>query len=193
MGYAINASWAESMDANTRFHRFRYHLARGYIKLGDVVLDLGCGTGYGTNIIADLASSVTAIDMEKSNIDACKEKYSGENIEFKTGNLEEIELPKCNVAVMFEVLEHLYKPQEFVNKLMESVSDYIIMSVPLGQELVWVSEANEYQERGDSTHKSVFSNEQSLIGLFKDPWQFMWGFRDGVTYIVVLSKNGKTN
>lgn len=177
------------MDGNIRFHRFRYHLARGFVKPGEKVLDLGCGTGYGTDILSEVAGEVLGMDMEQSNINACREKFQRPNNEFRCVNLESVELPSSDVSVMFEVLEHLYDPKAFAEKLQESTSKFIVMSVPLGQKLRWVEEANEYQEENDSTHKSVFADEEAVLSLFSDPWKLMWGFKDGVTFIFVLYKD----
>ena len=187
MGNAIVAEFEPEMDGRTRFHRFRYHLARGYVVPTDHVLDLGCGTGYGSNILSQVAETVIGYDMEQSNIDACSQKYSSINTVFKCENLEQLELPPCDVAVMFEVLEHLYKPAEFVKKLEQSVSKYIIMSIPVGCEKL-IEVDGDIQADLDSTHHSVFASGAELVSLFSDQWGVFFELQLGVTFIVVLMK-----
>lgn len=187
MGYAVTAELEKDMDGRTRFHRFRYHLARGFISSSDIVLDLGCGTGYGTDILSGAANKVTGVDFEQSNINCCIEKHQNDNVEFVLANLEKWTIPKCDVAVSFENLEHLYNPKEFAVRLKKKVRKFIIVSVPLGQKIVMVD--GDPQEVGDKTHHSAFATPEKLKELFLDDrWKEYWSFRDGVTFIAVFYK-----
>lgn len=187
MGNAITCEPMDLEDGRVRFHRFRYHLAKGFVDPLDRVLDLGCGTGYGSDILSEVTLDVTGFDKEQDNIEYARRHHEGACVIYNVVDLETFEIPEAEVAVSFEVIEHLYKPKEFVDRLKPKISKYIIVSVPLGQELVWMPEANEYQERGDSTHKSVFATPDVFKDMFLDDiWKEYYSYRDGVTYIAIF-------
>ena len=186
MGYSIRADLAKEMDGQTKLHRFRYHLARGFVDIGDVVLDIGCGQGYGTKIIAPAASKVVSIDIDKDSIKVLQEENEFNHVSYIHADLEKTDLPDCDVACAFEVIEHLYTPLPFVMKLKKATGKYICMSVPIGQKLVWIEEAKEYQEEHDSTHHSAFPNMEYVNKLFMDnQWDIFYGFMHGPYYIAV--------
>lgn len=179
------AELERDMDGRIRFHRFRYHLARGFVEPKDKVLDLGCGTAYGTDILSETAKKVIGVDFEQSNINCAVEKHKQANNEFVLADLEKWTIPDCDVAVQFENLEHLYKPKKFVARLKKKVRKFIVASVPLGQEIVMVN--GDPQEKGDSTHHSAFATPEAFKELFIDKnWKEFWSFRDGVTFIAIF-------
>ena len=184
MGFNISAPWTpENMDGQTILHRGRYHFAKGYIEPEDRVIDLGCGKGYGTEILASTAFNVKGFDLDAEQIKWNQEHLVFDNVEFFAGNLEEIELPKAEVACMFEVLEHLYDPKKFVEKLKLSVDRWIIMSVPFGVEKL-IEVDGQMQSHLDSTHHYVFGRPEDLDDLIvDDDWRGFFGFTLGVTYI----------
>ena len=172
------------MDGQVRYHRFRYHLGCGFATPEDTVLDIGSGSGYGTAMLSEVAKKVIGIEKEQPEIDAAIKNYKRSNNEFICGNLETMSLPEADVAVAFEVFEHLYKPMDFIEKLAGKVKKYIVFSVPVGQNLVWVEEANEYQQERDSTHKSVFATGHEIIDLLETlGWLELYYLRIGVTFI----------
>lgn len=188
MGFAINAALEKNMDGRTLLHRFRYHLGSGFVTPEDTVLDVACGTGYGSDIIAQKAKKVIGIDKEKSNIYDPDHKHE-KNIEFICADLETYDLPPCDVACSFESIEHLYKPYDFIQKLKKATKKYIITSVPVGCEKLIVVNG-DVQADLDSEHHSVFSTPNELDVMFVDQiWQQMIGFRLGVTYIAVYYNN----
>lgn len=76
-------------------------------KKGDQVLDLGCGTGNITKVLADLVKpggKVVGIDPDETRIKIAKEKYAASNIEYLvagTANMpgEEYDLIYCNYVL----------------------------------------------------------------------------------------------
>ena len=192
MGNAIPAEIKDLTDGRVRQHRFRYHMGRGFVTPVDTVIDVGCGTGYGTSILSEVAFRVIGVDKEESNVVYAKKNHQTTKNEFLCTNVEEWEIPECDVVCAFESLEHLYKPAEFVRKLKEKTKKFIVFSVPLGQSLEWNEADGEYQERGDSTHKSVFAMDASILELFlDDEWRLFYGLRDGVTFMGVVYKTGE--
>jgi SAM-dependent methyltransferase len=184
MGGAIPALIEERMDPNTLLHRFRYHLSRGYVTPKDTVLDLGCGTGYGTEILSKVAKFVTAYDINKQNLHTCNLKYKRKNNKFILADLETARLRKADVAVSFEVIEHFYEPARFIQKLKSKIRKFIIVSIPIGETLIIVDGKPEV--KGDDTHHFVFPESTVLDMMFIDhQWERFFGFQSGVTYIVV--------
>jgi ubiquinone/menaquinone biosynthesis C-methylase UbiE len=105
-------------------HIYRYHLAAGYIREGDVVLDAACGLGYGSHLLKRVtkASSVTGIDNSSYAIDyaTCSFADRCAGLSFKLGSLPECleEIPDASVdaIVSFETLEHVPDPQQVLQE-----------------------------------------------------------------------------
>ena len=90
-------------------HVHRYAFARRYAK-GKRVLDVACGEGYGSALIARVATQVTGVDIDGPTITHAREVYAGlPNLEFVQGSAAELPLPDASVdlVVSFETIEHL--------------------------------------------------------------------------------------
>ncbi len=90
------------------------HLDRFYIWgpmcMGRRVLDVGCGWGYGAQIMARYAKEVVAIDIEENEIAFAKTYHDAPNITYVLGRLERYEAAPFDVEICTEVLEHLEYP-----------------------------------------------------------------------------------
>ncbi len=92
-------------------HRTQYDSILRFINPGDKVLDLGCGEGTLSILMAQKGAIVTGVDISDDNIKNAN-KYAQEkglNIEFKLGDAEKTDLPgkSFDVVVSSHVLEHL--------------------------------------------------------------------------------------
>lgn len=88
-------------------HLHRYAIALEFTQ-GKTVLDIACGEGYGSNLLAKVSKDVTAVDIDETTIVAANGKYKAGNLHFITGRVEEIPLgdKQFDVVVCFETLEH---------------------------------------------------------------------------------------
>jgi O-antigen biosynthesis protein len=93
-------------DANFINHR-KVYLFIAQLVTGKVVLDVGCGTGYGTAILADSAKHVTGIDYSPAAIRFAKERYS--RLDFRVMNAQQLLFPDASFDFVFssENFEHL--------------------------------------------------------------------------------------
>lgn len=186
MGANIQAPWImgkKEMDGPTKLHRFRYHIGRGFVEKQDTVLDIGCGQGYGSEILSRVAKKVISVDMSEKDIVRNKDKFREiPNVEFVCANAEKMTIPTVNVACIFDVIEHFYEPQAFINKLKKAVDKWIIASVPLGEELIEVD--GDIRAKTDWSHHSVYPKESTLDDMFQDEkWYKFSSFREGVFYL----------
>jgi len=181
------------MDGQVLLHRFRYHLGCGFITPTDIVLDLGSGHGYGTKILAGVAKFVTGYDFDKRNIHTGNTRHKVKNNKFVKADLETAKLKNADVATSFEVIEHLYKPYDFIQKIKSKIRKFIVVSVPIGERLHEVD--GDIQVIGDWSHHSVFPSQEDLDKMFVDEnWGRFYGIRSGVTYIAVYyNKNQYEN
>jgi len=89
-------------------HLHRYLFALNYC-IGQEVLDLACGEGYGSQILAEKALNVTGIDIDPEIILYATKKYRAGNLRFLEGNAESLPVTdqSVDVVVSFETLEHV--------------------------------------------------------------------------------------
>src|SRR5262245_4473559 len=90
-------------------HLHRYAYANTLVK-NKRVLDLACGEGYGSKLLASAAASVVGIDIDANVINHASEKYSRENLQFLTGSITSVPIQEnhCfDVIVCFEAIEHI--------------------------------------------------------------------------------------
>jgi SAM-dependent methyltransferase len=99
-------------------HRGRYWWASALVA-GKTVLDAGCGTGYGTSILAAAgATSVVGIDRAAHVIEFASARAQPA-VTFRVGDLLEIPFPErtFDVVVCFEAIEHVATPEAALDEL----------------------------------------------------------------------------
>lgn len=88
-------------------HLHRYHLARSFAA-GKDVLDVACGEGYGSNLLAEVARSVVGVDIASETVAHARARYSRQNLRFLQGDCAALPLDDASVdlVVSFETIEH---------------------------------------------------------------------------------------
>lgn len=141
MSEYYNATLNRWSDGATRAHMIRYMIAKGFLERDDVVGDYGCGTGYGLRYLKDYCSGGIGIDREKRFEDCVVEDLNN----IKVGIF-------CDVAICFEVMEHLENPKAVAEVMKEYTRKYILISFPN----VPSTETNEFHKH-DLTEAQVHS------------------------------------
>ena len=97
-------------------HIASYQFALQYVT-GKKVLDYGCGSGYGAQILSENAQSVTGVDVSNEAVSYAKENFTSNNLTFK--NIDELADEKFDVIVSFQVIEHVRNDKTYLKKLKE--------------------------------------------------------------------------
>jgi SAM-dependent methyltransferase len=96
-------------------HVKRYEFARPFCE-GKDVLDAGCGVGYGTAALAEVARMVVGVDLSPDAIAYARSRYTRPNSEFEVEDLLALRRgdDEFDVVCAFETIEHLAEPERFV-------------------------------------------------------------------------------
>jgi len=82
---------------------------------GKAVLDVGCGEGYGTAMLAGVAAQAVGLDRAEAVV-AASARYRAANLQYRArdlGTLLTIE-DRYDVVVSFQVIEHVLDPAGFL-------------------------------------------------------------------------------
>lgn len=107
---------AKDCEPNFASRMFHEHMARYLFAsqqtAGKVILDVGCGVGYGAQRLGSMgAASVTAFDISKEAIEHAKQFYSHPAVSYHVANAETFSFGiKFDVVTCFEVIEHVDRP-----------------------------------------------------------------------------------
>ncbi|NLG07087.1 class I SAM-dependent methyltransferase [Candidatus Peribacteria bacterium] len=95
-------------------HIARYTFACKYAK-GKHVLDIACGTGYGTDMLRKSGAAVLGVDISQDTIKKAKQKYGDY---FATGDIRTFQSKqKFDMIVCFETIEHISEYHEVIQNL----------------------------------------------------------------------------
>lgn len=123
----------ENRTHNVPEHLHRYALACKLAR-GVDTLDIACGEGYGTNLLASHAASVFGVDVSADAIAHASRKYRRSGLRFLHGSATAIPLPDASVdlVVSFETLEHLREHDQMLAEIRRVLrsSGQLIMSSP---------------------------------------------------------------
>ena len=127
------------INNNTSHHKY---LIRSVNKIFDQIklntnklelLDLGCGNGYLTKSISNKFTRTIGIDLSKEGINQAK-KYSNDSLNFINIDMEDLitKGSKFDFISSFEVIEHQYLPDLFLNNISQLLKDdgHLILSTP---------------------------------------------------------------
>ncbi len=97
-----------------RRHEAAYEFALPLV-FGDV-LEVGCGEGYGTALLATVADSITGIDYDQGTVEHASRRYP--QVRFRLGNLAALPIADSavDVLVTLQVIEHVWDHAQFVGE-----------------------------------------------------------------------------
>jgi len=97
----------ESTIAYEHLHRYAY--AATLVK-DKRVLDLACGEGYGSKMLATTAASVVGIDIDENVVRHASAKYGCANLRFESGSITDLPTladHSFDFIICFEAIEHI--------------------------------------------------------------------------------------
>jgi len=114
-------------------HLRRYNFAAQYCT-NKRVLDVACGYGYGSRIIAaSLPKSYLGIDINRDLIENASSEYGDKLVEFKIGTITDLDYKeKFDIVICFETIEHVNEYEKAITSLYDALvpGGLLIISSP---------------------------------------------------------------
>ncbi len=150
MTVVAGRQYATTLNEIRADHVARYRWATKLVN--GHVIDLGCGIGYGSYMLAHAALSVRAVDISEDALAFGKQHWNHSRIIWQQADLTHVNQIGLDWAVCFEVIEHLQDP----TTLLKSVSaKYLLCSVPNEEHMPFNPVRHSYHFR--HYHKPEFA------------------------------------
>ncbi len=158
-------------------HFARYAFAARFTQ-GKRVLDIGCGTGYGTLELARTASAAVGIDVSLEAVSYARSTYSASNLRYVTASCTRLPFPNrsFDLAVAFEVIEHLEDWPQLLEEVRRILS-------PGGQFIVSTPNKRYYQESRKLHGPNPFHVHEF------EPEEFSAALRQVFPHVLVFTQN----
>ncbi len=103
-------------------HLSRYQFAQKYLNETDNVLDVPCGSGYGTRLLSPHCKKVVGVDICQDAIAHANEFFKDDNNHFLVGDMENVKniFPRnylFDKIISFEGIEHIKYPEKFLDEI----------------------------------------------------------------------------
>jgi SAM-dependent methyltransferase len=111
-------------------HLRRYRVARDWLRahLGNRksrVIDIACGSGFGTKILSELGETV-GVDIDPESIEYAKTHYRNGKIDFMTGNADDTDflnsLGRFDAIISSGTIEHIDDPIRFLGWIKKTLN-----------------------------------------------------------------------
>jgi len=195
--------WMEDPIINYE-HLHRYRFAQELVK-GKKVLDLACGEGYGSYMLAEKAREVIGVDINESTIKHASVKYIKDNLKFIKGSMTEITIEGkkiFDVIICFEALEHIEEHNKLITEARRLLKDNGLFIVSTPDKYIYSDQANYrnpwhkkelYLDEFKALLKSAFKNVL-IYGQRVFPTSNIFPlFKDSITTTeYIIEKRGKT-
>ncbi len=155
-------------------HFVRYIFAKQLVD-EKVVLDVACGSGYGSKLLADAgAKKVYGVDASKEAINYATNTYSHDKVEFQVGKAENLPIKdqSIDVLVTFETIEHVKRYEKFLSEIKRVLKPEGLMILSTPNEEVY-PEGNHFHLK-EFTKKELEdilqANFKYNLFFFQDNW-----------------------
>lgn len=122
-------------------HLARYSFSIPYVK--GRVLDMACGSGYGTHMTAKARKKSTdeiiGVDVDEETISYANKKYNHQLITYQVEDAISPSLPaklgKFDTILSFETIEHVTDDVQFMSNMYDMLNSggVLVLSTPFGQ------------------------------------------------------------
>jgi len=125
-------------------HVSRYLFASPLVA-GRSALDVGCGTGYGTAVLARTARRVLALDVSAESVAFARTSYPARNAEFLVADCRQIPLGSQTIdtAVCFEVIEHIAEQEALLKEIHRVLQPDGLLAISTPNRIYYTEERKE--------------------------------------------------
>lgn len=118
-------------------HMAKYEFAGGFVGAGPV-LDVGCGIGYGTAMLAARERACFGIDVDSVPLETAMGRYGGLGVSFAVMDAQSLAFRNAQfgLVVCFEAIEHFVDPTAHlkeVSRVLMSHGTYVMSTPQPGQ------------------------------------------------------------
>lgn len=126
--------------AELQYHMGRYQFAAGYAR-GKDVLDVACGTGYGTYLLSHVASRVIGADISLESLSSARRRYQSANLDYVCLDAQKFPFREGSfeVVISLETVEHLVEPKGFLEECVRVLRPrgILVLSTPNRDSHFW--------------------------------------------------------
>lgn len=100
-------------------HLFAYDFAKKQISNESLVLEVGCGEGYGASLLSQNVAKIFSLDIDKNTLAHASKKYGSENCLFRLYDGQNIPYNDntFDAVISFQVIEHIKDDIKFLSEI----------------------------------------------------------------------------
>jgi 2-polyprenyl-3-methyl-5-hydroxy-6-metoxy-1,4-benzoquinol methylase len=142
------------------FNHFKVYRFASQFCLGRKILDVGCGTGYGTSHLAESAKMAVGIDLSRQAVRYARKRYRNPNLEFLRMSAESLEFTErsFDFVLSTENFEHLHDHRANLRQIGSLLTDdgMLLLATPNPEMFVGIS--NRYH-----THEFAYDELVQIL------------------------------
>jgi SAM-dependent methyltransferase len=143
-------------------HFSRYVFARRFAQHKQV-LDLGCGTGYGTAALAEVADQATGVDSAPEAVAYARAHFACPNLKFEIGHAAETGRGLFGLITAFEVIEHLEDWRGLLTAARAQLSEDGVFIVSTPNKPVYAEARGAAGDNPFHVHEFAYPEFQSIV------------------------------
>lgn len=139
------------------------------------VLEIGCATGELIGAFPTFKGGTRmGVDISPRNVEVARERFP--LVQFKSGDFRQLDLPKFDVVILSDILEHVSDDANFLLEASQ-LSTQVLVNLPL--ECNWLNRNRAYGPTDISGHLRSYDLNEGLdifrrAGLEVRNWQQVW-------------------
>lgn len=162
----------------------RYKFCAKMLQGKDLVIEVGCGDGFGLPIVSQAVKHVLCIDWDERNIENCRRRLQHlKNVTYLKLDLNQETLPSCNADALYsiDVIEHIDPKNE--KRFMENMcgllktESVMVIGTPNITASAYASKNSELLHINLKSQKSL---RDLMLRYFK--YEFSFGMNDEVLH-----------
>ena len=138
--------YVPSLNGRIKYeHLHRYGLSLKFVK-DKAVLDIASGEGYGSALLAKVASSVVGVDIDSECVEYARQKYGDtSNLNFLVGSCSSVPLPNRSIDVVtsFETIEHHDQHEQMMGEIKRVLKPGGLLLISSPNRLTYLAETKD--------------------------------------------------